>query len=292
MGGSLTPTTSYAWQSTSCALVLLGRRLRFLWLGLALLPNPHLQFISICIYGTVDKYKPRQSTPEDSRRFSQAGELHTVFFFRLPSCALHLWSQEQFAKVHVELNAHLYYGAAEACVYQSLCSRWDRRPSTGGTETETGNDTQIWRSSKKTNMCNGFQVDYDPVFPFYTFDPLIWRGKKSGIHEVITGDHVQAYFGKQRWGGASHKKCRLATHDALDFGLMCFWIWFIYGSTNGIFAEFWWKKSGPIPWTQWVSDLIKNVFFAMNWRDDERTKMETVERRDDSALLTPGINHQ
>ena len=42
---------------------------------------------------------------------------------------------------------------------------------------------------------------------------------------------------------------------------------FIYGSTIGFFAEFWWKKSGPIPWTQWVSDLIKNVFF-LQWIDE------------------------
>ena len=44
--GSLTPTTSYAWQRTSRALVLLGRRLRSLRLGLALLPKPHLWLTS------------------------------------------------------------------------------------------------------------------------------------------------------------------------------------------------------------------------------------------------------
>ena len=40
------------------------------------------------------------------------------------TCTLHLWSQEQFAKVHVELNAHLYYGAAEAWVLFKAFKAW------------------------------------------------------------------------------------------------------------------------------------------------------------------------
>jgi hypothetical protein len=43
-----------------------------------------------------------------------------------------LWSQEQFAKVHVELNAHLYYGAAEAWLLFKAADQGD--------PAEVGND--------------------------------------------------------------------------------------------------------------------------------------------------------
>lgn len=75
----------------------------------------YIKNVSPGIGGSLDAQTVVANIPGEARRESQLSDANCCCVWAA-NCSC--WPQEQFAKVHVELNAHLYYGAAEA---QSCC---------------------------------------------------------------------------------------------------------------------------------------------------------------------------